>query len=123
MLFAVATTTVSAFAADPNGTWKFSTTMPNGRTTESTLALVWQQNQLTGTIDNRAGKASIEKASFANDQIDFTVQREFGRRLRKKKFTVHYTGNVEGDTITGTIQTSGRDEKPISVPWKAERVK
>lgn len=120
---AVVASSLTTFAGDPNGTWKFQATTPNGRTTESTLTLVWQQNRLTGTIDNRAGKAAIENASFANDEVKFTVQREFGRRLRKKTFTVHYTGKLEADTITGTIQTTGRDGQPISVPWKAERVK
>lgn len=122
-LFVVAATTLSAFAADPTGTWKFQTAMPNGRTAESTLALVWQNNQLTGTIDNRAGQAQIHDGRFANDQVSFTVDRELGRRLRKKTFTLHYSGKLEASAITGTIETTGRDGKPLSLPWKAERVK
>lgn len=115
-------TALAALAADPNGTWKFKTTTPNGRTAESTLTLVWQNQQLTGTIDNRAGKAEIREGRFASDQVSFTVDREMGRRLRKKTFTLRYSGKLEGDAITGTIETTGREGKPVSLPWKAERV-
>lgn len=113
----------AAFAADPTGTWKFSAAGPKGHVTESTLLLNYANNQLSGTIDNRAGKAEIAAGSFANDTITFNVHREFGRRLRKQKINVHYQGKLEGDTIVGTIETTGRDKKPISAKWEAHRVK
>jgi hypothetical protein len=122
-LFAFAATALTAFAGDPNGTWKVKAEAANGRSLESTLTLTWADNQLSGTIDNRAGKADIKDATFANDEIKFTVVRKFGRGFRKKTFTTHYTGKLEGDAITGTLETTGRDQQPVSIPWQAERQK
>lgn len=112
-----------AFAGDPNGIWKFKAKGPNGRAAESTLTLNWGNHQLSGTLDNRAGKLNISDAKFSNDEVTFTVVREFGRRLRKKEFTVHYTGKLDGDTIKGLFETTGRDKQPVSVPWEAQRAK
>lgn len=121
--FAFLLTGISAVAADPSGTWKFKAESATGRTMESTLLLKLENNQLTGSVDNLAGKVGITNATFVNDQVTFTVEREFGRRLRKQTFTVNYSGKLEGDTIKGTIQTTGRDKKPISVGWEAKRAK
>lgn len=110
---------VSAWAGDPNGTWKFTAQGPNGRSVDSTLTLKWADNQLTGTIDNRAGKAEIKDAKFANDQISFTIV----RKIRRHTLTVNYAGQLEGDTIKGTIQTKNKDGDPVSVPWEAQRAK
>lgn len=114
---------LTAVAADPSGTWKFTAGGPNGRSMESTLTLNLTGGQLSGWIENRAGKTAIENARFADDQLSFSVQREFGRRLRKTKLTVRYSGKLEGDTIAGTIETTGRKKQPISIPWEAKRQK
>lgn len=111
--------TITAFAGDPSGTWKFKAEAPNGRNVESTLTLKWANNQLSGTIDNRAGKTEIKNARFAEDQVTFTVERKF----RRQKFTINYAGKLEGDTIEGTIQTTGREKNPVSIPWSAQREK
>lgn len=112
-----------AWAGDPNGTWKFHAEGPKGRGADSTLTLKWDNNQLTGNVDNRAGKAAISDGKFADDQISFTVVREIGRRLRKQTFTIKYNGKLEGDVIKGTIETTARGEKAVSIPWEAQRVK
>lgn len=85
--------------------------------------LRWDGSRLSGSIDNRAGKAEIRDASFVNDEVAFTVKREFGRFLRKRTITVHYRGKLEGDVIKGTIESAGRNDQPISVAWEARRVK
>ena len=118
----VLATSLSALAGDPNGLWKFNAES-GSRAIESTLSLRWQNDQLSGTIDNRAGKAEIKNARFANEQVTFSVERTIGKRLRKKTFVVHYSGKLEGDTIKGTIETIGRDKQPVSVPWEAQRAK
>lgn len=112
-----------AFAADPNGTWKFHAEGPGGRSADATLMLTWRDNQLSGTVEGRAGKASISEAKFADDQISFTVVRELGRRFRKQTITTRYSGKLEGDTIKGTIQTTGREQQAITIPWEAHRAK
>ncbi len=122
-LFALILTAISAVAADPTGTWKFKAESADGRSMESTLILKLENNQLTGSVDNLAGKADIPHATFVNDQVTFTVEREIGRRLRKQTFAVNYTGKLEGDIIKGTIQTTGRDKKPISIVWEATRAR
>ena len=109
-------------AGDPNGTWKFKTKV--GETTaESTLILKWADHALTGSIDNRAGKVDITEPGFADDRVTFTVVRELGKRARKKTFVLHYSGKLEGDSIKGTIETTGRDKQPVSINWEAQRVK
>jgi len=99
--------TLSALASDPTGTWKFKTETANGKSMESTLILKRENNQLSGSIDNRAGEADISRARFADDQVSFTVVRTF----RKQTFTVNYEGKLAGDTIKGTIQTTGRGKE------------
>ena len=122
-IIALVFTAVWAVAADPSGTWKFKAESAAGRSVESTLILKLENNQLTGSVDNLAGKADITNATFANDQVTFTVEREIGRRLRKQTFTVNYSGKLEGDTIKGTIQTTGRDKQPVTIGWEAKRAK
>jgi autotransporter translocation and assembly factor TamB len=109
---------LTAFAGDPTGTWKFKAEGPNGRSVDSTLTLQWDGNRLSGSIDNRAGKVAISAATFADDQVTFQVD----RKIRRRKLTVTYAGKMEGNRITGTIQTTGREEKLVSVPWNAHRV-
>jgi hypothetical protein len=122
-IFATLLTSVAAYAGDPTGTWKFGGEGPNGRSVDTTLTLKWHDNQLSGTIDNRAGKVAITNATFADDRVAFAVEREIGRRFRKQKITVNYSGKLEGDTIKGTIETIGREKKPLSLPWEATRGK
>jgi hypothetical protein len=109
-----------AFAGDPTGVWKFAAEL-EGRSIESTLTLAWNNQQLSGSLQNRAGKVEITDAKFSNEHVSFTVVRTIGKRLRKKTFTVHYAGKLEGDTINGTIQATGRKGKEISTRWEAKR--
>ncbi len=110
---------VTAFAGDPTGTWHFTAEGPNGRGIESTLTLKLESNQLSGFVDNRAGKAPISNAKFADDQISFTVE----RKIRRQSITVNYAGKLEGDAIKGTIQTTGRSGNPLTATWDATRQK
>ncbi len=113
---------VPLFAADspdPSGVWTLKAEGPNGRAFESTLTLTWANNQLTGTIDNRAGKQSIEKAKFTGEQITFTVT----RRIRWRKLVVTYSGKLNGDSLDGTLETKGRGATPVAIPWHATRTK
>ena len=110
---------VAALAADPSGTWKFKAEGPNGRSVDSTLTLKWDNQQLTGTIENRAGKAEIRNAKFINDQVSFTVT----RKIRRRSFTTNYSGKLEGDAIKGTIEATNRKKEKVSLPWEAQRLK
>jgi hypothetical protein len=122
-IFATLISSMAAHAGDPTGRWKFGAEGQNGRSIETVLTLNWQNNQLSGNVDNRAGPVAISNATFIDEQVAFTVVRELGRGFRKKKITLNYSGKLEGDTIKGTIQTTGRDKKPVSLPWEAQRSK
>lgn len=121
-IIAIFVTALNAFAGDPTGTWTFKAEGKE-RSLESTLTLKWENDQLTGTMDSRAGKAEIRNAKFVDDQLSFTVERTIGKRLRKKTFIVNYEGKLEGDAIRGTLQMTGRDKQPVSLSWEAQRVK
>ena len=113
----IVSSAVSAMAADPSGSWRFTLESPKG-SADSTLTLQLKDATLSGSIDNRMGKAKITNATFSNDQIVFTVARKISRRT----LNMNYSGKLEGNTIVGAIQTVGRDGHSISVPWKAQRI-
>jgi len=110
--------TLSAFAADISGKWKWTMQGRNGAMeVNSTLTL--KDGVLTGTVSGRNGDAPIGDASLKDGKVHFTVTREFNGN----KIVIKYDGKFEGDTITGTIERPGRDgDAPISLEWKATRV-
>ena len=109
--------TLSAFAADISGKWKWTAQGRNGpMETIATLAL--KDGALTGTVSGRMGDAPIGDASLKDGKVAFTVTREFDGN----KFVIKYEGKFEGDTITGTIERPGRDgDAPVKLEWKATR--
>ncbi len=65
------------------------------------------------------GDTPISNASFKDDQIAFSVVREFNGN----KFETKYTGKLAGDTITGSTVSTGRDGETNTREWTATRVK
>ncbi len=125
-LFACAS--LSAMAADPTGVWTFTVQNPGAdadgtgsRKVEATLQLKWADQKLSGTLQNRAGEAKISDATFDGENVRFTVVRTFGRFFKKRTFTTHYQGKLTDTAIDGTIDATGRDDQPVSLPWHAER--
>ena len=111
--------TVAAVAADPTGTWKWTTEGRNGPT-ESTAKLELKDGALSGTISGRMGDAPIGEASFKDDQVAFTVKREYNGN----SFVIKYDGKLAGDSITGTIERPSREGGGTTkVDWKATRQK
>lgn len=107
----------SAFAADPTGTWKWTTRSPNGEI-ETTLKLESKDGKLTGAYSNQFGDTSISNVSFQDDVLAFEVVREFGGG----KFVVKYRGKLEGDTFKGTLEAPGPDGgEPLKLEWDAKR--
>ncbi|HWA10009.1 MAG TPA: hypothetical protein VG838_11210 [Opitutaceae bacterium] len=134
---------VAAFGADPTGTWKF--TMQGGRGgggggngggaggagkgggrggAEITLKLELKDGKLTGSVvtPGRQGgeptTTAITDASFKDDTVSFSVEREFnGNKMVSK-----YTGKLDGDTITGTVLAPGRGGgEPMPRDWVAKK--
>jgi hypothetical protein len=108
---------VSAFAADPTGTWKWATQSPAGEIA-TTLKLESKDGKLTGAYSNQFGDAMISNASFQDDVLAFEVVRE----LNGGKFVVKYRGKLEGDSIKGTLEAPGPDgNEPMKLDWNAKR--
>lgn len=127
---AVGLFSVSALAADPSGSWKWTQTSSRGGGTgtprEITVTLAMQGGQLTGTVamPSRGGGAptsiAISNASCKGDTVSFEVEREYNGN----KVVTKYTGKLQGDTIKGSIVSPGRDGgEPQKREWEARRVK
>jgi len=116
LFFAVGMTT-AALAADPSGTWKWTTHSPNGEI-NTTLKLESKDGKLTGAYSNQFGDAEISKASLQGDVITFEVVRDLGGT----PFVVKYRGKLEGETITGTIEAPGQDGGALKLDWNAKRM-
>ncbi len=120
---------LAAFAADaasPAGTWKY--TQPGrggGPGVERSFVLELKDGKLTGTMKGfTAGQfdvpdMAIENGSFKDGVVSFAVTREFNGN----KFTTKYEGKLDGDTITGSFESPGRDGNTMKRDWKATRSK
>ncbi len=115
--FAAVALAAAAFAADPGGTWKWTTHSPNGDI-DTTLKLDVKDGKVSGAYSNQFGDATISNASLHDDVIAFDVAREFGGN----PFVVKYRGKIEGDTIKGTIETPRPDGgEAMKLDWNAKR--
>jgi len=107
----------AAFAADPTGTWQWTTHSPNGDI-ETTLKLESKDGKLTGAYSNQFGDATISNVSFQEEVLAFEVVRDFGGG----KFVVKYRGKLEGETIKGTLEAPSPDGgEPVKLDWNAKR--
>jgi hypothetical protein len=118
---AVSVLTVTAFAANISGTWKWTSVNKKSGPAEVTAVLVMKEGKLTGTVTGRQGPADITETILNGNQISFTVVRTSG----DVTVTFKYSGQISGDTITGTIEKSGatKDAPATTSDWKATRVK
>jgi hypothetical protein len=112
-------TSVLAFAGDPTGTWKWSITGRDGQPRELTLKLELKDSLLTGNLSGFRGDTPISNASLKDDEIAFSVVREF----QGNKFETKYAGKLAGDTIKGTLERTGRDGQVTKSEWTATRAK
>lgn len=108
---------VMAFAADPAGTWKWSTTSPTGDI-PTTLKLEVKHGKVTGAYSNQFGDTPISNATLRDDTITFEIIRNLGGQ----KYVVKYHGRIEGDSIHGTIEAPGHDGgEAVKLEWNAKR--
>ena len=117
-VFAASLFAVSAFASDPAGVWKWSLATPAGQI-ETTLTLTSKDGKISGTYSNSYGEIAISNASFTNDLLTFTVDRE----IDGNKFTLKFQGKVEGDTIKGSAEVPGMNGGDArKLDWNGKRV-
>jgi len=115
--FLALTMTTLALAADPAGTWKWTTQSPNGGI-ETTLKLESKDGKLAGAYSNQFGDAAISNVSFQEEVLAFEVVREFN----SVRFVIKYRGKLAGDTIKGTIETPRPDGgEAMKLDWNAQR--
>lgn len=115
--FAACFLAMAAFAGDPSGIWKWTVTTPNGEV-DTTLTLALKDGKLAGTYGNSFGDTAISAATFKDDAIAFSVEREFGGN----KFVLKYAGKLDGDAIKGSIDAPGFDGgEPRKLDWNAKR--
>ncbi len=106
---------LGAMADDPanvGGTWEMTSQGRQGPMT-STLTIDQSGNKFKGTLKGRMGETPIEGTVDGN-KIAFTVERE----TPNGKFTMNYTGTVDGDNIKGTVKM-GENERE----WTAKKQK
>ncbi len=116
--FAASLLVVSAFASDPAGAWRWKITTPNGEV-ETTLTLTAKDGKLAGIYSNSYGETPISNATFKDDVLTFTVDREIGGN----KFTLKFQGKVEGDTVKGSIEVPGMNGGDArKMDWNGQRV-
>lgn len=121
--------TVAAFAADaatPAGTWKYTQAGRGGNPgTERTLTLDYKDGKLTGTLKGvtmgqfEIPDTAISEASFKDGAVAFAVTVDFGGNPR----TTKYTAKLEGDTLTGSTESPGRDGGTQKRDFVAKRAK
>lgn len=111
-----------AQAADPTGTWTWTTPGRNGgpdRT--STLTLSVQDSKLTGKIsapgrDGQAVETAISDGKVHGDTISFNLVRQYNGNSNTNK----YAGTVAADEIAGTIEFT-RNGETQTRKWQAKR--
>jgi hypothetical protein len=125
-LVAACLASAAAWAADPSGTWKWSQQGREGQPPrEFTLKLELKDGKLAGslTMPGRGGGAptevAISDASFKDDEVAFSLVREFNGN----KMVTKYTGKLAGDTIKGSSEGMGRDGQVQKRDLEAKRAK
>lgn len=117
-------TATAAQAADPTGTWTWSTPGRNGGSERvSTLTLKAEDTKLTGKLsvpgrDGSPVETPIVDGKVDGDNISFALVRSYNGNSN----TNSYSGVVAADKITGKIDSINRNGEPQSRDWAATRV-
>lgn len=112
MTLALSMASFAEDAAKVGGTWEMSMQGRQGTMTQ-TLTIDQSGNKFKGTLKGQRGETPIEGTVDGN-KINFTVERE----TPNGKFTMNYTGTVDGDNIKGTVKM-GENERD----WTAKKQK
>jgi hypothetical protein len=115
--------TASAQAADPAGTWTWSTPGRNGGPDRvSTLILKADAATLSGKVsapgrDGSPVENPITDGKVDGDNISFSVVRTYNGNSNTNK----YSGAVTADKISGKVESVNRSGEPQSRDWVAKR--
>jgi SAM-dependent methyltransferase len=84
------------------GTWRWTVQTPRGER-QYALKLRQRFQKVTGSVSVDGQETPITNAQLVGTQLSFTVVREIGGQ----KVTMRFSGRVNGDTITGTVDIQG----------------
>lgn len=79
-----------------------------------TLMLSIQDEMLQGTLESQRGSAELTNLMLDGNKITFTIARETPRG----SFEAVYNGEIDGDTMTGTMEGPGGR---FTINWTAKR--
>ena len=112
-LFALMLTVpVQAQDVDVAGKWESTRETQQGTMT-TTFTFEQDGSKLTGTLASQRGDMEISDGTMEGNKISFKMVMTRGDRTME----MVYSGTVEGDTITGTMQTPRGEQ-----PWTAKRI-
>ncbi len=97
---------------DIAGKWETTRETPRGTMT-STFTFEVDGDKLSGTVGSQMGDSEISDGTVEGNKISFKMVMTRGDRT----IEMVYSGTVEGDTITGTVQTPRGEQ-----PWTAKGV-
>ena len=91
------------------GVWNASYVTEEGQTRESTLTLVVDGNNVTGTIVSPRGQAKIEGGEIRGSKISFFVI----RKSNYDEVKINFAGVLKGDQLTLQMQLGAH--APVSL--------
>jgi hypothetical protein len=107
---------LSAFAADPTGTWKATADGPNG-SMDRTFTFKVDGTKLTGETNSElVGKSTLEDGKVDGDTISFNIKFE----LQGNEMKTSFKGKTTGDEIT-LSEVVG--DTGMTLEWKGKRNK
>ena len=108
--------------ADPTGNWTWMMKGRQGRPDRKITAKIkLEGDKVTGKVispgrDGQANETEIQDGKLKNDEVSFSITREFNGN----KMVMKYNGKLSGDAIKGTI-ASERNGEPVNQDWEAKR--
>jgi hypothetical protein len=103
----------AASAADISGNWKATAEGPNGPM-ERTFTFHQDGSKLTGkTVSSFVGESVIKDGNVEGDSVTFTIDVKF----QDQEMQLDYKGKISGDTIKFTVDAGGN-----TIEWNAKKV-
>ena len=89
------------------GTWKLTVVTPDGRSFDSELVLVQEQDHLIGNLTGRRGTSELADVESDEDgNLTFTVTRERDGNT----MTANYVGTLADEALSGTVEVEFGDQ-------------
>ena len=106
----------TTFGQNVAGGWTWEYESFGGRTASDSVTLAVEGEELSGEHRGFFGATKIENGKIDGNTISFSVSRSIGDRTMTSK----YSGNVDGDKITGSVATEGFGDTR-TIDWVAYR--